>query len=213
MQRVMTRSPLIPPLWAWILQIRQRIEGQPALASRVLIAAWCLTRGLLFIGLLISRSYCDPQFYNYAGKLASGQWPYTPAVPVEYPPFAMALILLPALPLLPFAAVAPRPDPAFAHVTTHLPIPDPVRYGAYGISFAVEMLLIDAATLWLVRRAGRQLVRGDRFGLRSGLLYTGLVFVSGALLQKFELAAGMLCLAAVLAMVARREGWAGALLA
>ncbi|PWT78428.1 MAG: hypothetical protein C5B60_01140, partial [Chloroflexi bacterium] len=204
MQRVMTRSPLIPPLWAWILQIRQRIEGQPVLASRVLIAAWCLTRGLLFIGLLISRSYCDPQFYNYAGKLASGQWPYTPAVPVEYPPFAMVLILLPALPLLPFAAVAPRPDPAFAHVTTHLPIPDPVRYGAYGISFAVEMLLIDAATLWLVQRAARRYVPGDSTGLRSGLLYIVLAFLSGAILQKFELAAGLAVLAALVALVSGR---------
>src|SRR5215469_10062265 len=156
MQRVITRSPLIPPTRAWLVQIRRRVEGQPALASRVLIAAWFLTRGLLFIGLLISHSYCDPQFYNYAGKLASGQWPYTSAVPVEYPPLAMVLILLPAIPLLPFAAVAPRLDPAFSGITTHLPVPNPVRYGAYGISFAVEMLLIDAATLWLVQRAGRR---------------------------------------------------------
>jgi hypothetical protein len=93
MQRVITRSSLIPPLWAWLLQVWRRIEGQPALASGLLIAAWCLSRGVLFIGLLISHSYCDPQFYDYAGKFAYGQWPYTSAFPVEYPPLAMVLIL------------------------------------------------------------------------------------------------------------------------
>jgi hypothetical protein len=200
-------------VWAWLLQIRQRIEEQPALASRLLIAAWCLTRALLFVGLLISHSYCDPQFYNYAGKFASGQWPYSPAVPVEYPPLAMVLILLPAIPLLPFASVAPRPDPAFASITTHLPQPDPVRYGAYGISFAVEMLLIDAATLWLVQRAARRYVPGDSTGLRSGLLYVALTFLSGAILQKFELAAGLACLACLVALISGRYRLSYSLLA
>ncbi|HEV2238391.1 MAG TPA: hypothetical protein VGR57_17155 [Ktedonobacterales bacterium] len=179
-----------------------------------LLVAWGATRLALFVAMLLAspNGFCDPQFYDYAGRLAAGQWPYL-NVPVEYPPGAMLLILLPALPLLPFARIAPRPDAAFAPPLTHLPHPDPVRYGAYGISFAIAMLLIDLLTLWLVRRAARQLLPGDRFGLRSGLLYVGLVFVSGALLQKFDLAAGMLCLAAVLAMVSRREGRAGALLA
>ena len=194
-------------LWA-------RIEATPRSATLALLVAWGATRLVLFAGMLLAspNSFCDPQFYDYAGRFVAGQWPYL-NVPVEYPPGAMLLILLPALPLLPFARIAPRPDAAFTLPLTHLPHPDPVRYGAYGISFAVEMLLIDLVALWLVRRAARRLVPGDRYGLRSGLLYIGLVFVSGALLQKFEIAAGMLCLAAVLAMVARREGWAGALLA
>jgi hypothetical protein len=204
MQRVMARPPLMPPLWTWLLRIRQRVEGQPALTSRMLIVAWCLTRGLLFVGLLISHGYCDPQFYNYAGKFASGQWPYTPAVPVEYPPLAMVLILLPAIPLLPFASVAPRPDPAFVGIATHLPVPNPVRYGAYGISFAVEMLLIDAATVWLVQRAASRYVPSDSTGLRSGLLYIVLAFFSGAILQKFELAAGLACLASLVALISGR---------
>ncbi len=194
-------------LWA-------RIEATPRSATVALLVASGATRLALFVGMLLAspNGFCDPQFYDYAGKLAAGQWPYL-NVPVEYPPGAMLLILLPALSLLPFAPIAPRPDAAFAPPLTHLPHPDPVRYGAYGISFAVEMLLIDLVALWLVRRAGRRLVPGDRYGLRSGLLYVGLVFICGALLQKFELAAGMLCLAAALAMIARREGWAGTLLA
>jgi hypothetical protein len=189
----------------------QRIEMQPATASRLLFASWGVTRALLFAGMVIGASYCDPQFYNYAGKLAAGQWPYT-AVPVEYPPLAMLLILLPAVPLLPFAAIAPRPDPAFAHIT-HIPIPNPVRYGAYGISFAVEMLILDAVTLWLVQRAARKYVPGDPAGLRSGLLYVLLIFLNGALLQKFDLASGLCCLVALLALIQGRNGLAWSMLA
>src|SRR5215469_18622307 len=162
MQSVVSRSLHTLHIGPLVRQLRstwQRIESRPALASRMLIISWVVTRAVLFAGLLIGHSYCDPQFYNYAGKLAAGQWPYA-AVPVEYPPLAMVLILLPALPLLPFAAIAPRPDPAFDHIT-HIPIPNPVRYGAYGISFAVEMLILDAVTLWLVQRAARKYVPGD----------------------------------------------------
>jgi hypothetical protein len=125
----------------------------------------------------------------------------------------MVLILLPAIPLLPFTSVAPRPDPAFASISTHLPVPNPVRYGAYGISFAVEMLLIDAATLWLVHRAARRYVPSDSTGLRSGLLYIVLAFLSGAILQKFELAAGLACLAVLVALISGRYRLSYSLLA
>ena len=190
----------------------QRIEMHPATASRLLFASWGVTRAVLFAGMLIAGSYCDPQFYNYAGKLAAGHLPYTAAVPVEYPPLAMVLILLPALPLLPFAAIAPRPDSAFDHIT-HIPTPNPVRYGAYGISFAVEMLIFDALTLWLVQRAARKYVPGDPAGLRSGLLYVLLIFLNGALLQKFDLVSGLCCLVALLALTAGRTGLAWSMLA
>jgi hypothetical protein len=206
--RTLHTAPLVRQLrLTWL-----RIESHPALASRLLIMSWGITRAVLFAGLLIAHSYCDPQFYNYAGKLAAGQWPYTAAVPVEYPPLAMVLILLPALPLLPFAGIAPRPDPAFSNIT-HIPIPNPVRYGAYGISFAVEMLIFDAVTLWLVQRAGRRYVPGDRAGLRSGLLYVGLIFLNGALLQKFDMVSGLCCLVALLALIQERTGLAWSMLA
>ncbi len=213
MQRVVTRSPDTFGLWERLVRVWQRIEEQPVLASRLLLLAWCLTRGALFIGMLIGRSYCDPAFYNYAGKLANGEWPYTSVVPVEYPPLAIVLILLPALPLLPFARIAPRPDPVFAHIVSHLPMPNPVRYGAYGISFAIEMLIVDAATLWLIQRAARKYVPGDPNGLRSGLLYILLIFCNGALLQKFDLAAGAVCLVALLALISGRERLAWSTLA
>ena len=209
MQRTLTLSPSILPVWRRIIHIWHRLESQPVLASRLLILAWALTRGALLIGMLIGHSYCDPAFYNYAGKFANGEWPYTAAVPVEYPPVAMLLILLPAIPLLPFGSIAPRPDPAFAHITTHLPVPNAVRYGAYGISFAIEMLIFDAVTLWLIQRAARKYVPGDPTGVRSGLLYILLIVCNGALLQKFDLVAGMITLVALLALVSggNRLAW------
>jgi hypothetical protein len=184
------------------------IDASPRAARLALAAAWGVTRLALFLGLVIGHNYCDPQFYDYAGRLAAGQWPYRD-YPVEYPPIAILLILLPALPLLPFARIAPRLDPAFTPPIVRLPHPDPLRYGAYGISFGIEMLIVDALTLWLIQREAPRLVPRDAYGLRSGLRYIALVFASGALLQKFDLAAGTLCLVAVLAVAAGRDsvGW------
>jgi hypothetical protein len=181
-------------------------ESDPRRATRVLVTVWLITRGLLFVGMLAGRNFCDPWFYHYAGEFAAGRLPYRD-VPVEYPPVTIALLLIPALPLLPLASIAPRPDPAFAPGFTHLPHPDPTRYLAYGVSFACEMLVIDALTLWLVRRAARRAVPNDPTGLRSGLLYLGLIVLSGALLQKFDLVIGALALAAVLAVVAEHDAW------
>jgi hypothetical protein len=191
------RRPLRTMLAGWWV----RAEASPRAARNTLLVAWGATRLLLVAGMLLGS------------PIAAGQWPYRDFA-VEYPPLAVLMIVLPALPLLPFATLAPRPDPAFVEPLRSLPHPDPVRYGAYGISFAVEMLLLDLLALWLVRRAGQRLAPGDRYGLRSGLLYVGLIFLSGALLQKFDLVAGVLCLAAVVALVERRDalGW-GALAA
>ena len=113
----------------------------------------------------------------------------------------MILLLLPALVLMPFGGVSPRLGFRLCGPITQIPSPDPIRYAAYGQAFAVEMLLIDVATLWLVRRVSMRLAPSDRTGLRAGLLYLGLVFLSGALLQKFDLAAGALCLLAILALL------------
>ncbi len=178
-----------------------------ALAPGGVWLVWGLTRLILVLNVVIGRHFCDPQFYQYAGDFASGRLPYR-NVPVEYPPLAMVILLLPALPLLPFAGIAPRPD-----ANPHPLHPDPVRYMAYGISFAVLMLAADALTLWLVRRAARRLLPGDPTGAWSGLLYVVLAFASTAILQKFDLVVGLLCLAAVLALLARRDGIAWGALA
>lgn len=194
-------------LFAWL-------EQRPRTAQLVVLCSWSVTRLLLFVGLLIRHAYCDPAFYHYAGQFALGHWPYRD-VQVEYPPIAMLLLILPALPLLPFQQIAPRPLPELTlhqHLT-HLPQPDPLRYGAYGVSFALEMLLVDALTLWLVRRAARRLTPGDMLGMRSALAYILLVFLNGALLQKFDLAIGTLGLAAVAALVNDRRSLAGVALA
>ncbi|HEX8033034.1 MAG TPA: hypothetical protein VF510_04270 [Ktedonobacterales bacterium] len=190
------------------------LELRPRAARMAVLGAWGVSRLLLFAGLLIRHAYCDPAFYHYAGQFALGRWPYRD-VQVEYPPIAMLLLILPALPLLPFQQIAPRPiyELNVQRHLTHLPLPDPVRYGAYGISFGIEMLLVDALTLWLVCRAARRLVPGDVLGLRSGLLYIVLVFLNGALLQKFDLVIGALGLAAVVALVEDRRALAGVALA
>lgn len=184
------------------------VEARPRAAFGLLWGAWLATRLVALAHLLIGHYYTDPWFYHYAGQFAAGQWPYRD-IPVEYPPLALVLILLPALPLLPFAGVAPRPDAAFHLPIVHLPAPNPVRYGAYGTSFAIEMLVIDALTLWLVVRVARTYLPADRFGLRAGMLYVIGVAASGALLQKFDLAIGALCLLAVYAVVSKRPvlGW------
>jgi hypothetical protein len=205
-----TRERLVSS-WRSALVRLAALERQPALARRLVLYAWAATRLLLFAALLVGHSYCDPWFYKYAGDLAAGHLPYRD-VAVEYPPVALLLLLLPALVLLPFAGIAPRPDRAFLAPITTLPHPDPARYAAYATSFAVEMLALDALTLWLVLRAGRRLAPGDPLGVRSALLYVGLVFLSGALLQKFDLVMGTLCLAAILALAAERPVAAGACL-
>ncbi len=172
---------------------------------------WAATSALMLANLVFGHHYGDPQFYQYAGDFAVGKLPFRD-VPVEYPPLAFVLILLPALPLLPFAGVAPRPVPE-ALPLTHLLQPDPIRYGAYGVSFGLFMLALDALTLWLVLRFARRFVPGDATGYWSGLLYVALVFGDGAVLQKFDLVPGALCVAAIALLLARRDGWAWAVLA
>lgn len=208
MEGTITAPPPPRSWWRKPLDVFARLDANPYEANWVLITVWVLTRGALLIGLVVGQHYADPQFYNYAGRLAAGQLPYRDFA-VEYPPLAVVLLLLPALVLLPFGGVAPRLDSAFAGPITGIPAPDPIRYAAYGQAFAVEMLLLDVITLWLVRRVAMRLVPSDRTGLRAGLLYLTLVFLSGALLQKFDLAAGTLCLLAVLALLQgrRRVAW------
>ncbi|HEV8191227.1 MAG TPA: hypothetical protein VGP82_07055, partial [Ktedonobacterales bacterium] len=194
--------------WRKPVDLLVRLDANPYEANWMLVTVWVLTRGALLIGLVIGQHYADPQFYNYAGKLAVGQLPYRDFA-VEYPPLAMVLLLLPAIVLFPFSGVSPQVDSVFAGPITQIPSPDPIRYAAYGQAFAVEMLLIDVGTLWLVRRVAMRLMPSDRAGLRAGLLYLGLVFLSGALLQKFDLAAGTLGLLAILALLQgrRRLAW------
>jgi hypothetical protein len=189
--------------WCWLTTRFDTAAKSPVLADRVLLIAWMTTRLLLLLGMIIGAHYSDPQFYKYAGEFAAGKLPYRD-FSVEYPPLAMVLLLAPALALLPFSAIAPRPDPAFVASPTALPAPDPQRYSVYGLSFGIEMLLIDLLTLVLVRAVARRLIPGDRYGMKSGLLYLLLVFASGALLQKFDLVAGTLCLAAILALLNRQ---------
>ncbi len=184
------------------------MRGTAFLTPTTIWLLWGATSLLLLLNLIIGQHYCDPQFYQYAGDFAVGRLPYQ-SVDVEYPPLAIIIMLIPALPLLPFAGIAPRPN-GLAHPLQH--DLDAVRYGAYGISFGLCMLLLSGLTLWLVMRAARHHVPGDRQGVWSGLISVGLIFGSGAVLQKFDLAVGTLCLVAVLALLDDHDGWAWAAL-
>lgn len=202
------KNPPNPPWWTSFVAMARR----PGSLRGLTIGVWIITRLLLMAAVVVGHRYCDPQFYKYAGEFAAGQWPYRD-VSVEYPPLAIVLMLVAALPLLPFAGIAPRPDPAFAPPLLRLPAPDPIRYGAYGVSFAVVMLIIDAITFWLVIRSARVLTRNEFVVMGAGMLYTSLVFLSGAVLQKFDLLVGCLLLASVYALVNRRRALAWSLLA
>ena len=200
-----------PPARRWHPSLRLPHVRRESGGS-VLLVCWSLTRLVLVIGMVLGHQYCDPQFYRYAGDFAVGRWPYHD-VAVEYPPLAMVLLLVPALPLLPFAAIAPRPLPMLPPGLTQLVVPLTPRYAAYGVSFGVEMLLLDLLTLWLVRKVAARLLPGDPLGIRAGLLYVLLIFASGALLQKFDLAVGTLCLAAIYLLICRRHALAWSVLA
>jgi hypothetical protein len=178
-----------------------------ASTRRGMWTVWGITRAIMLVNLIIGRHYCDPQFYQYAGDFAVGKLPYI-SVPVEYPPLGLLLILLPTLPLLPFGGIAPRPEAVADPMK-----PDPIRYGAYGISFGIFMLALDALTLLLVMRVARRWTANDATGRMSGLIYILLGMASGAILQKFDLAVGTLCLLAIVMLVERRAGWAWAFLA
>jgi len=110
--------------WRWLKDTFDASATSPVLADRVLLVVWLVTRLLLLLGMIIGAHYGDPQFYKYAGEFAAGKLPYRD-FSVEYPPVAMVLLLAPALVLLPFSAIAPRPDPAFVASPTALPMPPP----------------------------------------------------------------------------------------
>ena len=202
----------LPDAWfAGLHRLRNALANDQT-ASRAAAVCWALTRLILVIQVVAGHSYADPEFYQYAGLFATGHWPYT-NFPVEYPPLAMVFILAPALPLLLFKRIAPLPDPGFTGTFTHLPTADPVRYGAYAIVFATMILAVDAATTRMVWTGARRFIASDPTGAWSAMTYIWLIFLNGALLQKFDLVAGTLVLIAVLSFANHHQKTAWAALA
>jgi hypothetical protein len=62
-------------------------------------------------------------------------------------------------------------------------------------------------------RVARRWTPGDATGRWSGLIYVMLGMASGAVLQKFDLAVGTLCLLSLVLLLEKRTGWAWACLA
>ncbi|MFO0984207.1 MAG: hypothetical protein U1E76_21210 [Planctomycetota bacterium] len=137
-------------------------------------------------------------YFEYARRFAAGLRPYAD-VPVEYPPLALALFSLP-MALVPAAAC--RPDVPAAQLERY--------FATYRAGFVSEMLLLDvlgfAALAWVCGCA--------RLGAAPLIAYT----VFGALLQplvydRFDLALGVLLLAAIAPAAGGRLARAASLLA
>ncbi len=161
---------------------------------------WLIIQIIMGANLLLGHHYSDPEFYQYAGYFAQGKLPYI-NFPVEYPPLALILILLPAVPLLPFSQIAPHPYPSILAISTADP-----RVQAYGIVFGVMMSLVSALTLYAVMRCAKALNIRRRAAIESGYVYTLLTLATGAILQKFELVVGVLMLLAVVDLARKHEG-------
>ena len=147
-------------------------------------ALWLVTRLIYLLNVMLGHHYPDDEFFLYAQRFSHGLLPYRD-FQVEYPPLGIALIVLPGL--------------------VHS---GPLTPWGYGTSFALEMMALDALTLFLVVRLARRLIPSDPTGLISGLLYAGFVAASGAVAQKFDLVAGTFCLLAVMAFIRRRDSLA-----
>ncbi|HEX6777887.1 MAG TPA: hypothetical protein VF099_06770 [Ktedonobacterales bacterium] len=149
---------------------------------------WLVTRLIYLLNVMVGHHYPDVEFFTYAQSFSHGLLPYRD-FQVEYPPLGIALIVLPGLihsgPLTPWG---------------------------YGTAFALEMMALDALTLFLVVRLAKKLIPSDPTGLISGLLYTGFVAASGAVAQKFDLVAGTFCLLAIVAFMRRRDSLAWVML-
>src|ERR1051326_7350181 len=154
----------------------------------VLGALWLVTRLIYLLNVMLGHHYPDDVFFLYSQRFGDGLLPYR-TFSVEYPPLGMLFIVLPGL----------------AHF-------GPLTEWGYGTMFALEMLAIDALTLFLVVRLARGLIPGEGSGLYSGLLYTSFVAASGAIAQKFDLVAGTFCVVAVVALIRRRDGLAWVML-
>ncbi len=168
-----------------MLKLRS-LDGRAGWA--LLGALWLVTRLIYLLNVMLGHHYPDDVFFIYAQRFSHGLLPYR-NFPVEYPPLGMLFIILPGL----------------VHA-------GPLTEWGYGTSFALEMLALDALTLFLVIRLARRLIPGDSSGLYSGLLYTGFVAASGAIAQKFDLVAGTFCMLAVVALIRRRDGLAWVML-
>jgi hypothetical protein len=178
---------VVAPRSAMLPWVRLRLADSRT-GWMLLGAFWLVTRLVYLLNVMLGHHYPDDIFFVYGQRFSTGLLPYRD-FPVEYPPLGIALIVLPGL----------------LHV-------GPLTEWLYATTYALEMLVLDLVTLYLVVRLAKGWVPGDPSGMLSGLLYTGLVAASGAVAQKFDLVAGMFCLVAVAAFLQRRDRLAWAML-
>ena len=156
------------------------------------LALWAVSRLLLFLNVVVLNHPCDKVFWQYGSCTVLGDhctvlnahdqrlMPYRD-YPVEYPPLAIALFMI----------------PGFLH-----------DRAAYAAGFALVMLAADLATLQVVRVAARRLKLWSD-GWRAAFSYTVLSLATFAILPKFDLLPGMLTLLAILFLArgSDRSAW------
>lgn len=147
------------------------------------IAIGTATTRFFFSGAGPGPMYDDVRIYHeYASKVWQGLVPYRDFV-LEYPVVAVPVFLLPKL----FAA----------------------DYGAYKVAFGVEMLLCNAAAVWLV---ARRVERSEGPGLVAGRLAWYSAFFAALcplVVTKFDLAPMALSFAAAVAWFSGRSALGG----
>ena len=120
-------------------------------------------------------------YHEYASRTLNGEIPYR-HFDVEYPIGALPLFLLPRL----FVS---------GEIT-------------YRWAFAAEMLLFDAALVWLVAKQGERTVGAGRAVFWYSL---GLALLGAIPIARFDLAATFLAFAAMMALNSKRSGLGGVL--
>jgi len=138
---------------------------------------WAISRLVLLYSVVVLGHKCDQVFWTYGHDIAALHlMPYRD-FGVEYPPLAAALFAIPGGAL------------------------DWPHYAGW---FAVMMLTADLLTLVFVRYAAETLgLWAD--GWRAAFSYAVLAFVTSAVLNKYDVAPGLLTLVAVVALIRGRD--------
>lgn len=146
---------------------------------------WFVVLQLLWYG---DRSISDiPVYYEYAGRMADGKFPYRDFAS-EYPPVAMLLFSLPRL------------------------VSGP-SYQIFALCFEVEMFLFSCGVISLMTFLGWRQWHSIKRVASALALYSFFILALGAIVKsRFDLAVGFLMLASVVSFIADRRLFAWMLL-
>lgn len=140
------------------------------------LVLWPASRLALFLYVVLLHHLSDRVFWLYGHRVVALHLVPYRDFPVEYPPLAALLFIVPG---------------------------GASSYARYAAAFAVIMLLVDLATVLLVK-----LVAGERdrdAGWRAAFFYTVFGFVNAAVLTKFDALPALLTLLAIALLLRGHE--------